>query len=76
MNVGTSSPGINTDISLLHTSILGEAKGGNFWSRGGDGVGLTNMNLSKKAIKRKIAIKTPVATKPNGTAFTELSKRP
>jgi len=55
---------------------LGEAKGGNFWSRGGDGVGLTNMNLSKKAIKRKIAIKTPVATKPNGTAFTELSKRP
>lgn len=87
MNVGISSPGINTETPLAYTVILGDG-----WPSfplnpicdstsprslpvAGDregGVGLRN--LSKIAMTRNMEMRMAVATNPNDTALTELSK--
>lgn len=87
MNVGISSPGINTETSLAFTDILGdgkrsfplkprwESKSPRYLRPDGDESGELGLrNLSKMAMRKNMEMKTAVATNPKETALTELSK--
>lgn len=85
MKVGTSSPGINTDTPLPYTVTSGDGQSsfvrtmtrleppeGDVSSSEEEDA--RRRSRSKMAMTRNIAMRMAVATKPNDTAVTELSK--